>query len=94
LIFSELEQGNKEIKDIVDNWIDEIIYGLINLVHIFNPSCIILGGGIMKQKYIIDSINEKIQNKIMDSFQGLKIVPAQLGNNAGVYGMAAIAEQM
>ncbi|MDU6264220.1 MAG: ROK family protein [Anaerocolumna aminovalerica] len=93
LIFSELEQGNKEIKDIVDNWIDEIIYGLVNLIHIFNPSCIILGGGIMKQKYIINSINEKILNKIMDSFQGIKIVPAQLGNNAGVYGMAAIAEQ-
>lgn len=93
LIFSELEKGNNKIKDIVDNWIDEIIFGLINLVHIFNPSCIILGGGIMKQKYIIDSINEKIQDKIMDSFKGIKIVPAQLGNNAGVYGMAAIAEE-
>lgn len=93
LIFSELEKGNNRIKSIVDNWIDEIIYGLINLVHIFNPSCIILGGGIMKQNYIIDSINEKIQDKIMDSFKGIKIVPAQLGNNAGVFGMAAIAEE-
>jgi len=93
LIFSEIEKGNNEIKNIVDNWIDEIIYGLINLVRIFNPSCIILGGGIMKQQYIIDSINEKIQDKIMDSFKGIKIVPAQLGNNAGVYGMAAIADE-
>lgn len=91
-IFLELEKGNSKVKNIVDNWIDEILYGLINLVHIFNPSCIILGGGIMKQPYIIDSINEKLRHKIMDSFKDIKIVSAQLGNNAGVYGMAAIAE--
>lgn len=91
-IFSELEKGNSIIKNIVDNWIDEILYGLINIVHIFNPSCIILGGGIMKQAYIIDSINKKIQDVIMESFKDVKIVSAQLGNNAGVFGMAAIAE--
>lgn len=91
-IFLELEKGNSKVKNIVDNWIDEILYGLINLVHIFNPSCIILGGGIMKQPYIIDLINEKLRHKIMDSFKDIKIVSAQLGNNAGVYGMAAIAE--
>lgn len=99
LIFTSLEKsscsenGNQIVKSIVDNWIDEIIYGLINVIHIFNPSCIILGGGIMVQPYIIDSIHTRIPNRLMNSFKSVKIVTAELGNNAGVYGMNAIANE-
>lgn len=102
LIFSYLEKYFKEelsssnenqVKTIVDAWIDEIMYGLINVIHIFNPSCIILGGGIMEQPYIIDSIQKRIPMKLMNSFKNVKIVKAELGNNAGVYGMAAIANE-
>ncbi|MDF2801391.1 MAG: hypothetical protein K0S61_1294 [Anaerocolumna sp.] len=93
LIFSSLKNGHQEVKAIVDAWIDEIIYGLINVIHIFNPSCIILGGGILVQPYIIDSIHTKMPNKLMNSFKNVKVLTAELGNNAGVYGMAAIANE-
>jgi glucokinase len=99
LIFSCLdnpsisENRNQVVKTIVDAWIDEIIYGLINLIHIFNPSCIILGGGIMVQPYIINAIHTRLPNKVMNSFKNVKIVTAELGNNAGVYGMASIANE-
>jgi len=92
LIFKELNAGNQEVKAIIDAWIEEILYGLVNLIHIFNPSCIILGGGIMKQEYIIQSVNNKIQDKLMNSFRNVTIVTAELNNSAGIYGMAAIAE--
>ena len=92
LIFDAIEKGDHDVKNIVDAWIDEIIYGLVNLVHIFNPSCIILGGGIMKQKYIIQSINNKIKDNLMDSFKNVNIIEAELSNHAGVFGMAAIVE--
>lgn len=39
--------NDPRIKDIIDTWIDEIVYGLISLIHIFNPECLILGGGVM-----------------------------------------------
>ncbi len=92
-IFHELENGNTKVKDIVDCWIAEIIWGLINIIHIFNPPCIVLGGGIMRQSYLIQSINCKIKDKIMDNFKNVRIVAAKLGNNAGVFGMSAMAEQ-
>lgn len=92
LIFQSLANGDTATKKIVDNWIDEIIYGLVTLIHTFNPSCIVLGGGIMKEVYIIDQINAKIQTKIMSSYSKVKIIPAQLGNNAGVFGMVSIAQ--
>lgn len=92
LIFAEFHQGNKNIIQVVDNWIDEIIIGLTSIIHIFNPSLIILGGGIMDQTYIIDEINRKIQGKVMTTFQQVSISKALLGNKAGIYGMVAMIE--
>lgn len=92
-IFSEMLKGNQAVKQIVDSWIDEIIIGLVTLIHIFNPHSIILGGGIMKQEYILESIRNRIADKIMDNFKDVSIVAAELGNYAGVYGMSVIATE-
>lgn len=89
-IFTEVIAGNQNVISIVDQWIEEILLGLISLNYIFNPSHIILGGGIMKQEYILDKINKKIPALMMDGFREVNIVPAKLGNHAGIYGMSAI----
>lgn len=91
ILFSRTLNKEDSVKIILDKWIDEIIYGLVNLIHIFNPSCVIMGGGIMVQPYIIEAINKKISDRLMSSFRNVKIISAQLGNQAGLYGMAAIA---
>lgn len=85
-IFKQIEVP--EICEIVDRWMDEIVYGIISLVHIFNPSLIILGGGIMEQTYVVSGIQKKIREQIIPSFLNVKIVPAKLGNTAGMLGAA------
>lgn len=90
-IFKRLcENGMHEI---VDEWVKEVSYGLVTLIHIFNPRCIILGGGIMGQPYIIDKVREEIYERIMPSFNDVEIRPANLGNMAGLYGAAYLAEK-
>lgn len=91
VLFDAMRNNNTIAKQQIDLWIDEIIYGLVNLIHLFNPPCIVLGGGIMNQPYVTDEINSRIQTRIMKSFQPVKLIPAMLENNAGVYGMLAIA---
>lgn len=93
VIFSALEQNNQEAKRLVDHWIKEISYGLINLIYIFNPSLIVLGGGIMTQPYILTKLEELIKQSTVPSFHGVQIALASLGNLAGVYGMKAIASK-
>lgn len=77
-----------EIRELVDCWIMEIVYGLITLTHIFNPSMIVLGGGIMEQAYVVGEVRRKLEQHIMPSFRNVRIVQAQLGNTAGMLGAA------
>lgn len=78
--------GNDRIKYEIDIWIDEIVYGLVSLTHIFNPQAIILGGGIMEQDYVYHQILERTKHSVIASFQGTDILHAKLGNSAGIYG--------
>ena len=93
-IFNEENFSKPEIKNAVDSWIDEIVTGLISIVYTFNPSLIVLGGGIMNESYIVNSINDKIQNKLMQSFKNVKIVNSNLGNTAGMLGVAYKASKI
>ena len=93
-IFSEENFSKPEIRNAVDSWIDEIVTGLISIVYTFNPSLIVLGGGIMNESYIVDSINVKIQNKLMPSFRNVRIVNSNLGNTAGMLGVAYKASKI
>lgn len=84
-IFSKMNSDEK-IKSAVDSWIDEIIIGLISIIYTFHPPLIILGGGIMNEEYIINSINAKLPSRLMESFRNVKIKRASLGNKASMLG--------
>lgn len=84
-IFSKMN-SDEQIKSAVDSWIDEIIIGLISIIYTFNPPLIILGGGIMNEEYIINSINERLPSRLMESFRNVKIKRATLGNKASMLG--------
>lgn len=90
-IFARLSEPN--IVGIVDRWIGEIVCGLITLIHIFNPSCILLGGGVMEQPYVIEKIQQEVSAAIISSFSGVEIKAAALGNLAGLTGVAHLAQE-
>ena len=95
----ELDNGRKifenlddpQVMNILDKWVDEIMLGLATLTHIYNPPCIILGGGIMVQPLIMEKITEKKSHFIMPSFAHVNLIPAALGNSAGLLGANYLA---
>lgn len=93
-IFSKEHFENPEIRHAVDIWIDEIILGLKSLIYVFDPQLIVLGGGIMNEKYIIELIDRKIYKELMENFKNVKIVNSQLGNDAGLLGAAFQASKL
>ncbi|MGN0532118.1 MAG: ROK family protein [Eubacterium sp.] len=93
-IFEKENFEKPEIRSEVDKWIDEIIAGLINIIYTFNPPLIVLGGGILNEDYIIDLIDRKIYNKLMEPFKNVNIVRSRLGNQAALLGVAYKAAQL
>ncbi len=98
---SSLSNGRKiferfdepDVKALVDRWILEIVYGLTTIIHILNPECAILGGGIMEQPYVLEQLREKLYPNLISSFRQVKIEKAALGNHAGMLGAAVLHER-
>lgn len=87
-IFAQAEAGEKSVQKLLNDWINEIAVGLAGLIHIFNPSLVLIGGGVSsQQKHLIEPLAEKVKKMIMPAFaQGLEIRQAALKNDAGLVG--------
>lgn len=93
-IFEKDNFGKPEIRSVIDKWIDEMIIGLINIIYVFNPPMIILGGGIMNEDYVIDLIDRKIYNLLMENFKDVNIVRSRLGSDSALLGVAYEASKL
>ncbi|MCJ7523233.1 MAG: ROK family protein, partial [Dehalococcoidia bacterium] len=64
--------------------------GLANLVHIFNPDIIILGGGVSQAgEFLFEPVRRVVAGRIMRDYT-ISIVPAALGDDCGLLGAAAL----
>lgn len=79
----------KEIEEIIDEYIEDLSIGLANLINIFEPEVISIGGGFVHFK---DILLEKLVNKLnkedmLFNNQAVpKIITAKLKNDAGIVG--------
>ncbi len=69
--------------------------GMVNMVNIFNPEMIIVGGGMAKMgDLLLNPARQVVRERAFSlSAQAVRIVPAQLGDDAGVLGAAIFAFQ-
>ena len=67
--------------------------GLCGLIHTYNVPCVVLGGGVMEQPYAIEGARERTLARLIPGFRGVRILGARLGNMAGLYGAAGLAEE-
>ena len=80
---------NEEINKIIEEYIEYLSIGISNLINIFEPQAVSIGGSFV---YFTDVLLEKLKNNIQEKnylFNNRKeliIVPAALGNDAGIIG--------
>lgn len=86
IFFEKLEKGDSALKQVLNEWVEEVSFGIESLIHIFNPGLIIIGGGVMERKDVVEKVREKVKRSVMPSFSQVRIEKAQLGNKAGLMG--------
>lgn len=94
--FECAKMGDATAEKVVSNYVMYLSESLMNMMNIFRPEMIILGGGVSGQgDYLINRINEYCE-KYAYGYHGApkpEIVIARFGNDAGIIGAAALIEQ-
>ncbi|MBE9223430.1 ROK family protein [Cyanobacterium stanieri LEGE 03274] len=70
--------------------------GLATYIYIFSPEAILIGGGVSASaEYFLPSAWQEVEKRVLPSSrEGLKLMVAQLGNDAGMVGAAKLAWQL
>ena len=87
-------QGDAVAKRIYTKMGEIIGFGLSSVVNLLNPEKIIIGGGVADAgEILLNPIRETISKRAMPiQANSVEIVPAQLGNTAGVIGASLLIE--
>jgi glucokinase len=66
--------------------------GVVNLLHLFNPRLVIIGGGVAMGagELLFGPIREMVQERAMEIYRPTRIVPADLGDDVGLLGAVAL----
>ena len=83
----------EKMKEIVDTYIQRLGTGIVNIVNIFRPQLILLGGGISGQgKALTEPLAEMLKEGCFGGEKGEipEIKTAVLGNHAGLIGAAGL----
>lgn len=92
-VFEEAKNGDKLCNEIVSKSLNYLGITIANLVSIFDPEVIIIGGGVSKAgEVVFDTIKDVVKTRCFKTLSdSCKILSAKLGTNSGVIGAAALA---
>jgi len=93
--FDAAKQGDKVGQELVDQYIKYIAVGLGNIVNIFMPEVIVIGGGVCKEgEYLLAPLRKRVRELAYTREIPLpEIKVAQMGNDAGIVGAAMLGRE-
>lgn len=91
--FNAMKAGDKAAKEVTDMYISYLACGVTNMINIFRPEVLCIGGGVCNEgATLMDPVIE-IANRESYGGEGslcTNICRASLGNDAGIIGAAAL----
>ncbi len=94
-VFEYAKAGDKEAKRVRDEWIDEVADGVVNVINMFQPDVLLIGGAISKEgDTLMLPIREKVKNceytRNLPNIKKTKVMASTIGGNAGIIGAALL----
>ena len=94
--FDWMRAGDALAKELVDRFIEYVACGLTNVINVFQPEIICIGGGVSREGETLLAPLRKLvdeEDYARNSEHRTKIVVAQLHNDAGIIGAASLGSQ-
>ncbi len=91
--FDAMEMGDETATYLVKKYIEYLACGIINLINIFQPDIICIGGGVSNQREkLLDLLKPYIDQEdfARNAHERTKIMIAKFRNNAGIIGAAML----
>jgi len=93
IIFDAAGAGDGLAREVVDEYVNDLCIGLANIVNIFQPDIVVIGGGVSGHgQGLIDAIDCRMPDMVVGGDVVTKFVIAELGNDAGIVGAACLGE--
>lgn len=90
-IFDAAKEGDEAAMIVVDKLAEYLGIAAAHIACVTNPQVIVIGGGVSKAgKFLLDKIEEKYMERAFKACRNAKFALATLGNDAGMYGAAAL----
>ena len=89
--FDAMREGDETAREVVEEYLRYLSIGLTNIVNIFQPEILCIGGGVCHEgDALINPIIKRIAREGYSRYceNKPKLVLAELGNNAGIIGAA------
>ena len=93
--FDAAQMGDNAGKKVVENYVKYLGEGITDMINIFQPTLIAIGGGVSNQgDNLIKPLGEYVYPKVYGAglAPATKIVTASLGNDAGIIGAAFLGK--
>ena len=94
--FDAVRAGDTAARRVLDDYIEYVAVGVLDVVNVAQPELICIGGGISREhELLIKPLRERVtaENYSRLSKVGTRIEPAVLGNDAGIIGAALLAKK-
>lgn len=91
--FAAARQGDRAGQEVVDTYISYLACGIANMVNIFQPDVLSIGGGICNEKdFLLKPLMEIVNREqyTRNSPKKTQVKIAALGNDAGILGAALL----
>ena len=95
-VFEAAGRGDPVAKGVIDEAGRALGAGLVNVLHIFNPDVIVIGGGVSREwEHLRPSVESHIEAHAMGHVRrlGFKLAVSTLGDDIGLLGAAALVWQ-
>ncbi len=96
-VFKAVRAGDSKAQEVLDDYIDVLAEGILDLTNLLQPDVVVIGGGISNadDDLLLEPLRKRVAGRDMAKYSSpkTKIVKSSLGSNAGIVGAAFLGAE-